>query len=237
LDERKLCERNQISRIIKKVLKDKIQDGKVTEKWIEECLPPEYKRQYTKSEPSSLSKQQNKQQIIEVSTEGKQVSQEQQDDDKVIDRSTEEQPSNKSGLVNKLEQDVMPMAGDELEAVKEIDETIIANSVLTIDENPSIMPPLSDLEYGCLKSSIQEHGLHFPIVVNQDGDILDGHHRNKACQELGIKPTIIVRQFENLLQEKKFIIEVNLNRRHLNDFQRVESQIKLESIASELAKE
>jgi ParB-like nuclease domain len=237
LDERKLCERNQISRIIKKVLKDKIQDGKVTEKWIEECLPPEYKRQYTKSEPSSLSKQQNKQQIIEVSTEGKQVSQEQQDDDKVIDRSTEEQPSNKSGLVNKLEQDVMPMAGDELEGVKEIDETIIANSVLTIDENPSIMPPLSDLEYGCLKSSIQEHGLHFPIVVNQDGDILDGHHRNKACQELGIKPTIIVRQFENLLQEKKFIIEVNLNRRHLNDFQRVESQIKLESIASELAKE
>src|SRR5215469_9854277 len=144
LDERKLCERNQISRTIKKVLKDKIQDGKVTEKRIEECLPPEYKRQYIKSEPSSLSKQQHKHQIIEVSTEGKQVSQEKQDDDKVIDRSTEEQPSNKSGLVNKLEQDVMPMAGDELEAVKEIDETIIADSVLTIDENPSIMPPLSD---------------------------------------------------------------------------------------------
>jgi hypothetical protein len=74
LDERKLCERNQISRTIKKILKDKIQEGKVTEKWIEECLAPEYKRKYTKSEPSSLSKQQHKQQIIEVSTEGKQVS-------------------------------------------------------------------------------------------------------------------------------------------------------------------
>jgi hypothetical protein len=74
LDERKLCERNQISRIIKKVLKDKIQDGKVTEKWIEECLPPEYKRQYTKSELSSLSKQRPKRQLIGISTEGKQVS-------------------------------------------------------------------------------------------------------------------------------------------------------------------
>lgn len=63
-------------------------------KWIEECLPQEYKRQYTKSKPSSLSKQKPVQ-IIEVSTEGKQVSQEQQDDDKVIDRSTEGQPSNK----------------------------------------------------------------------------------------------------------------------------------------------
>jgi len=74
LDEGGLCERNQISRTIKKILKDKIQEGKVTEKWIEECLAPEYKRKYTKSEPSSLSKQQHKQQIIEVSTEGKQVS-------------------------------------------------------------------------------------------------------------------------------------------------------------------
>jgi hypothetical protein len=81
LDERQLCARNEISRTIKKILKDKIKEGKVTEKWIEECLAPEYKRQYTESEPISLSKQQPKQQIIEVSTEGKQVSPEQENDD------------------------------------------------------------------------------------------------------------------------------------------------------------
>ena len=57
LDEGRLCERSQISRILKKILRDKIQEGKVTEKWIEECLPPEYKRTYVKSELSSLSKQ------------------------------------------------------------------------------------------------------------------------------------------------------------------------------------
>ncbi|MGC1931329.1 MAG: hypothetical protein WA667_20350, partial [Candidatus Nitrosopolaris sp.] len=62
LDEGRLCERNHIARTIKKILKDKIEQGKVTEKWIEECLPQEYKRQYTKSEPSSLSKEQPKQQ-------------------------------------------------------------------------------------------------------------------------------------------------------------------------------
>lgn len=86
LDEGRLCARNEISITIKKILKEKIKEGKVTEKWIEECLAPEYKRQYTKSEPSSLSKQQPKQQRIKVSTEGKQVSPEQQDDDNVIDR-------------------------------------------------------------------------------------------------------------------------------------------------------
>ena len=99
------------------------------------------------------------------------------------------------------------------------------------------MPALSDLEYGSLKSSIQEHGQPSPIVVNQDGVILDGHQRNKACRELGIKPSVLVKQFENGLQEKKFIIEVNRSRRHLNEFQMIELQIKLESIESELAKE
>ncbi len=36
LDEGRICDRNQISRTIKKILQDKIQEGKVTEKWIED---------------------------------------------------------------------------------------------------------------------------------------------------------------------------------------------------------
>jgi hypothetical protein len=57
LDETKRCEQSQICRKIKEVLQDKIKEGKITEKWIEGCLPPEYKRRYDKSEVSSLSKQ------------------------------------------------------------------------------------------------------------------------------------------------------------------------------------
>ena len=57
LNEEKSCEQNKISQIIKEILKDKIKEGKITAKWIEECLPSEYKRKYTiKSEQSSLSK-------------------------------------------------------------------------------------------------------------------------------------------------------------------------------------
>ncbi len=238
MDEEGLCERDQISRTIKKILKDKIQEHKITEKWIEECLPQEYKRQYTKSEASSLSKEQPKKQIIELSTEGKQVSPEPQDDAKGIDRSIEGQPSNKIESANKLEQNVIPAAAGELQTVKENDDTITSGSVLTTDEEyASIMPALSFLEYDSLKSSIEEHGQPFPTVVNQDGVILDGHQRNKACRELGIKPSVLVRQFENRLQEKKFIIEVNRSRRHLNEFRRIELQMKLESIETEIAKE
>ena len=140
---------------------------------------------------------------------------------------------------NKLkQQDDIPTTANDVEAVKENEETVTAEPVLTINnEYASIMPALYDLEYGSLKSSIQVHGQPFPTVVNQDGVILDGHHRYKACHEPGIKPSVLVRQFENRLQERKFIIEVNHSRRHLNEFQRIELQIKLESIESEIAKE
>lgn len=56
LDESKQCLRDQICRRIKEILRDKIREGKITPKWIEESLPKEYKREYNKSELSSLSK-------------------------------------------------------------------------------------------------------------------------------------------------------------------------------------
>jgi hypothetical protein len=59
LDETKQCkERSRICRKIKEMLKEKIAEGKITAKWIEECLPREYRRRYNnsiKSELSSLS--------------------------------------------------------------------------------------------------------------------------------------------------------------------------------------
>jgi hypothetical protein len=70
LDESKQCERDQICKRIKEILKDKIQDGKITEKWIEECLPKECKRKYVKSELSSLS---NSPEKILVNLQGKTI--------------------------------------------------------------------------------------------------------------------------------------------------------------------
>ena len=54
LDETKECKQSQICTKIKEMLADKIKEGKITKKWIERCLPQEYRR-YAKSEQSSLS--------------------------------------------------------------------------------------------------------------------------------------------------------------------------------------
>jgi hypothetical protein len=76
--------------------------------------------------------------VIKVSTEGKQVSAEQQDDHKIINRSTEE--SNRMESANKLtQQNIVPAAAGEPGEIKE-NETVTADSVLTIDdENASLM--------------------------------------------------------------------------------------------------
>jgi len=55
LDETKQCKQSQICTKIKEMLADKIKEGKITKKWIERCLPQEYRRRYAKSELCSLS--------------------------------------------------------------------------------------------------------------------------------------------------------------------------------------
>jgi hypothetical protein len=69
LDETKKVEQCHICRKIKESLRDKITAGKITEKWIEESLPPEYKRKYAKSERSSLSRNDHKEKIFSTDTE------------------------------------------------------------------------------------------------------------------------------------------------------------------------
>jgi len=99
-----------------------------------------------------------------------------------------------------------------------------------------LLPKMSDEEFDELKASIKAEGQHYPIVANEDLQILDGHHRFKACIELGVEPDFEVRKFEDKLIEKKFVIEANLRRRHLNKFQLVELGVPLLEIEKALAK-
>jgi ParB-like chromosome segregation protein Spo0J len=103
-------------------------------------------------------------------------------------------------------------------------------------EYEKLLPKMSDQEFAELKSSIQTEGQHYPIVVNEYLEILDGYHRYRACMELGLEPDFEVHRFEDKLLEKKFVIEANLRRRHLNNFQLVELAVPLLEIEKALAK-
>src|SRR5215467_5299642 len=55
LDEDHVVKQDQICRKIKEFLKDKIQERKISEGWIEECLPTEYRRKYNGKLKSQLN--------------------------------------------------------------------------------------------------------------------------------------------------------------------------------------
>ena len=85
-----------------------------------------------------------------------------------------------------------------------------------------LIPRPTKEQYESLKFSIEEDGQHLPIIVNQNGTIMDGHTRYDICKELGIKPVIETKKFDNRFDEKHFVIITNLSRRNLTLFQRAE---------------
>jgi len=93
-------------------------------------------------------------------------------------------------------------------------------------------------EYQALKSSIIENGVQIPIEINNKNEVLDGHHRAKIAKEIGFKHIEArVHIFSDELREKIFAIDMNLKRRHSNDFQKAELFMDRERFEKELARQ
>lgn len=75
--------------------------------------------------------------------------------------------------------------------------------------------PEADAEYQRLKADIAKNGVLVPVEYDEEGNVLDGHRRLRACAELGIDdwPSIIRGE---LTEDEKIehILALNLGRRH-----------------------
>ena len=95
---------------------------------------------------------------------------------------------------------------------------------------------MSDKGYTSFKQDLKENGLRIPITVNQEGVILDGHHRFRACKELGIECIFDPpKSFDDQLEEKDYVISVNLERRNLTEYRRGVLALERKLIQSEIA--
>jgi hypothetical protein len=81
----------------------------------------------------------------------------------------------------------------------------------------NVIPKMSEEEYANLKQDIATNGQCEDIVV-WEGQLLDGRHRLRACQELGIEPKYF-ELCENV-DPWTYAISRNLHRRHLTTGQR-----------------
>lgn len=75
---------------------------------------------------------------------------------------------------------------------------------------------MSDAEYAALKADIERHGVREPVWTYQ-GQLIDGRHRKRACEELGISCPDRECPGDDPIA---FVVSVNLKRRHLSESQR-----------------
>ncbi|MGH2351268.1 MAG: ParB/RepB/Spo0J family partition protein, partial [Chloroflexota bacterium] len=77
----------------------------------------------------------------------------------------------------------------------------------------ALFPMMSDEELDDLAEDIKTSGLVHPIVLSDDGVLIDGRHRLEACRRAGVEP-----RFERLNGHEPvaFILSNNIARRHLS---------------------
>lgn len=89
--------------------------------------------------------------------------------------------------------------------------------------NYQVMPRLSDDDYATLKADIAARGVLVPVEYDDDGEVLDGHHRVRACAELGITDwPRVVRPGLSEDGKRLHARQLNLARRHLDRAQKRE---------------
>ena len=88
----------------------------------------------------------------------------------------------------------------------------------TLKPHPTanLIRPMTDEEFASLKEDIRVNRLREPIKL-LDGKIIDGRHRQRACEELGIPP-----DYEEIetSDPKAFVHSLNVTRRHLTTLER-----------------
>lgn len=83
-------------------------------------------------------------------------------------------------------------------------------------EMASIFPMMTDKELSVLADDIKTNGLQNPIILH-GGKILDGRNRYEACRIAGVDPKFVEYAGDDPF---RFIISLNLHRRHLDESQR-----------------
>ena len=103
-------------------------------------------------------------------------------------------------------------------------------------ELKEIIPPLTEEKYEKLKQSIKEKGQLKPIDIMNDGTIVDGYHRYRACKELKIEPLYSVMPNIKTIQDaKEYSFEINFVRRQLTAYEAAKWAIEVYKSTSEIS--
>lgn len=96
----------------------------------------------------------------------------------------------------------------------------------------NLLPPLPEEKKEELRRSMKEYGYlpGYPITLDQDGNVIDGHHRMEIAHELGIEPVTITVHCDNDWDRAIKAVEPNVIRRELDHVDRAFVYHKLRGI-------
>ncbi|MDP9434170.1 MAG: helix-turn-helix domain-containing protein [Actinomycetota bacterium] len=83
-----------------------------------------------------------------------------------------------------------------------------------------VMPDLTPDELAALEADIAERGVVVPVVLDQHGRVLDGHHRRAIADRLGLPCPVETREVADDEDARQTALALNLARRHLTREQR-----------------
>ena len=104
------------------------------------------------------------------------------------------------------------------------------------NEFQGLIPTLTDDEFKGLEDSILSEGCRDALVVWGD-TLVDGHNRYKICKKHNLPFKTIQKEFSSRDEVLLWILNNQLSRRNLNDFQRIELVRKFEEAVKVQAKE
>ena len=98
---------------------------------------------------------------------------------------------------------------------------------VVLPEMAELLPPLTGEQLAALEADLLKNGCYSPIIVNEDMVIVDGHNRQRLCEEHGIPYKMAVFSFEDLLEAKRWAIENQRGRRNLEKWELGKIALKL----------
>lgn len=98
--------------------------------------------------------------------------------------------------------------------------TTATAQIIGVHPYADAMGPLVESEVNEIADSIAEVRQINPIIVTQDGVLVDGRNRQAACRKAGVEPIVQVRHFDDDDEIADFVIAANSTRRHRTTGQR-----------------
>ena len=92
-------------------------------------------------------------------------------------------------------------------------------SPTVLPEMAELLPPLTGEQLTALEADILKNGCYSPVIVNEDMVVIDGHNRQRLCEQHGLPYQMAVFSFADLLEAKQWALDTQKGRRNLDKWE------------------